>query len=87
MRYFGTAFLGLSAVEGIDVPAVVQAAPQAPGGIDIRDIGVGADGDGEGVVFNEQVLRQMMEGGFDGLTPVLITVTPVRDPLSLMGVK
>ncbi len=55
------------------------------GGIDIRNIDVNKTGHGR-IKFNDVSLQQIFNGGFDGFTPVFIKMTPVNDPLMILGV-
>jgi len=60
---------------------------QSPGGIDIKDIEVSKQNSGAGIRFDDQAVEKILQGGFDGFTPVIINITPVESPLPLLGVR
>ena len=55
------------------------------GGIDIQNIDVNKSGNAK-IKFNDDALKQILSGGFDGFTPVFIKMTPVENPLMILGV-
>ncbi len=55
------------------------------GGIDIRAIDVNKAGAAK-IKFDNAALQEAFSGGFDGFTPVFIKMTPVNDPLMVLGV-
>ena len=48
---------------------------QSPGGIDIKDIEVSKRNAGAGIRFDDQAVEKILQGGFDGFTPVIMRVT------------
>mgnify|MGYP001767428314 CR=1 FL=1 len=54
------------------------------GGIDIQNIDVNKTGNAK-IKFNDDVLRPVLTGGFDGFTPVFLRMTPVDNPLMIFG--
>ncbi len=54
------------------------------GGIDINDFGVEKKGSGK-IRFNDAAMKAIFNGGFGGFTPVLINITPVQNPLMILG--
>lgn len=48
------------------------------GGIDLGDIDIAQQGAAR-IKFNEQALRHVFQGGFNGFTPVFIKLTPLND--------
>jgi len=39
------------------------------------------------VQFDPARLNELMQGGFEGFTPVIINITPIQNPLLLLGVN
>ena len=58
-----------------------------PGGIDLNQINIHRTGKIINVQFDPAQLNALIQGGFKGFTPVIINVTPIQNPLALMGVK
>jgi hypothetical protein len=56
------------------------------GGIDIQNIDVNKTGHVR-IQFNDDVLKQILDGGFNGFTPVFIKMTPVDSPLAVFGMN
>jgi hypothetical protein len=56
------------------------------GGIDIKDISVIRKADGQEIKFDERAVREVLQNGFNGFTPVIINITPVASPLLILGV-
>ena len=54
------------------------------GGIDIQNIDVNKTGKAR-IQFDDAVLRQAFSAGFDGFTPVFINMTPVANPMIILG--
>ena len=91
-RFVASLDMGLSVVDAsrddlqqISSALSEQADPAMNGGIDIKNIDVNKTGHGR-IKFNDATLQQIFNGGFDGFTPVFIKMTPVNDPLMLLGV-
>ena len=57
------------------------------GGIDIQDIGVEKKSAGARIQFNDAAMKAILEGGFDGFTPVFIQMTPIESPLMIFGMN
>lgn len=57
------------------------------GGIDLNQINVKQAGKRVVVWFDPAQLNALMQGGFEGFTPVIINITPISDPLALLGVR
>jgi uroporphyrinogen-III decarboxylase len=57
------------------------------GGIDIQNIDVARTGTGDAIRFDEAALQELVNKGFDGLTPVFLGITSWSNPLTAMGVK
>jgi hypothetical protein len=55
------------------------------GGIDIQNIDVSHKNGSSKIKFNDQALRDVLEHGFNGFTPVIIKITPIQSPLMLLG--
>jgi hypothetical protein len=55
------------------------------GGIDIKNIDVAKTGTAR-IQFNDQAVRDVLANGFNGFTPVILNITPVKDPLMALGV-
>ena len=56
------------------------------GGIDLNQINVNREGKAVVVQFDPAQLDQLMQGGFEGFTPVIINITPIQSPFPLLGV-
>ncbi len=57
------------------------------GGIDLDQINVKRNGRTVNVQFDPAWLSELMQGGFEGFTPVIINITPISSPLSLLGIN
>jgi hypothetical protein len=57
----------------------------ANGGIDLNQINVNRSGKIINIQFDPSQLTEIIQGGFEGFTPVIINVTPIQNPMSLMG--
>ncbi|NTV29379.1 MAG: hypothetical protein HGA80_04780 [Candidatus Omnitrophica bacterium] len=57
------------------------------GGVDVKDIPISHKDGSARVRFNEEALRNVIEQGFNGFTPVIINITPFQSPLLLLGVN
>jgi hypothetical protein len=57
------------------------------GGIDLNQINVKRNGKTVNVQFDQAQLHKLMQGGFEGFTPVIINITPISSPLVLLGVN
>ncbi|MEI6437244.1 MAG: PEP/pyruvate-binding domain-containing protein [Candidatus Omnitrophota bacterium] len=51
------------------------------GGIDIQNIDVARKSGSANIQFNDRAVRDVIKGGFNGFTPVIISVTPMKDLL------
>ncbi|MBF0570014.1 MAG: cyclic nucleotide-binding domain-containing protein [Candidatus Omnitrophica bacterium] len=60
-------------------------ASKSVGGIDIKNIDVARTGDGSPIRFDEAALQELVNKGFDGLTPVFLGWS--ENPLSALGIK
>jgi len=60
---------------------------RAPGGIDLNQISIKRTGNPIKVQFDPSQLEQLMQGGFEGFSPVIINITPLKTPFQLLGVK
>ena len=57
------------------------------GGIDLNQINVNRVGHNTvSVQFDPAQLNELMQGGFEGFTPVIINITPIQSPFPLLGV-
>ncbi len=63
-------------------PKIAQMAEY--GGIDLNAIGIKRLGRTIDVRFDPKELNGLIQGGFEGFMPVIMNVTPVHDPLSLL---
>ena len=59
---------------------------QPPGGIDLNKINVLHNGKTVNVQFDPALLKKLVQGGFEGFTPVIINITPISSPFELLGV-
>ncbi|MBF0122176.1 MAG: 4-alpha-glucanotransferase [Candidatus Omnitrophica bacterium] len=66
-----------------------QAIDTSTGGIDIQNINVtqSRSSDGEKIKFDSSALRELIQDGFNGFTPVIINITPIQNPSIFLGVK
>jgi len=56
------------------------------GGIDLNQINVHRTGKTVNVQFDPAQLNDLMQGGFEGFTPVITNITPIQSPLPLLGI-
>jgi len=56
------------------------------GGIDLNQINVHRTGKTVNVQFDPAQLNDLMQGGFEGFTPVIINMTHIQSPLPLLGI-
>ncbi|MBF0571305.1 MAG: HEAT repeat domain-containing protein [Candidatus Omnitrophica bacterium] len=56
------------------------------GGIDLNQINVLHNGKTVNVQFDPAQLYELMQGGFEGFSPVIINITPIQSPLPLLGI-
>ncbi|MBF0504917.1 MAG: ankyrin repeat domain-containing protein [Candidatus Omnitrophica bacterium] len=56
------------------------------GGIDLNQISIKRNGKIINVQFDPAQLNKLMQGGFQGFSPVIINVTPIQNPLPLLGI-
>ena len=57
------------------------------GGIDLNPINVKRSGKTVTVQFDPAQLNELMQGGFEGFTPVIINITPIQSPFQLLGIN
>ena len=57
------------------------------GGIDLNQIKVNSVGRAIDVQFDQAQFNEFLRGGFDGFSPVIVTITPIQSPLPLLGVN
>ena len=57
------------------------------GGIDLNQINVKRAHRTIEVNFNPAQLNELMQGGFEGFSPVIINITPIQSPLPLLGIS
>ena len=57
------------------------------GGIDLNQINVNRTGNTIKVNFGPAQLNELLQGGFEGFSPVIINITPISSPLPLLGVS
>jgi hypothetical protein len=57
------------------------------GGVDLNQINIDRTGKKVIVDFDPAQLKQLMNGGFEGFMPVIINITPVANPLPLLGIR
>ncbi|MBF0330722.1 MAG: ankyrin repeat domain-containing protein [Candidatus Omnitrophica bacterium] len=55
------------------------------GGIDIKNIDVKKTGNAR-IQFDDQAVREVLVNGFNGFTPVILNITPMKDPLMALGI-
>ena len=55
------------------------------GGIDIQNIDVVHKNGSAKIQFNDQAVRDVLKGGFNGFTPIIINITPIQSPLMVLG--
>jgi len=56
------------------------------GGIDLNQINVNRTGKTVNVRFDPAQLDDLMQGGFEGFTPIIINMTAIQSPLPLLGI-
>jgi len=56
------------------------------GGIDLNQINVKRNGRTVSVQFDQAQLSELVQGGFTGFIPVIISMTPIKSPLPLLGI-
>ena len=57
------------------------------GGIDLNQINVNRTGKTVNVQFDPAQLNELMQGGFEGFTPVITGMTHISSPFQLLGIK
>jgi glucose-6-phosphate isomerase len=57
------------------------------GGIDLNQINVLRNGKTVNVQFDPAQLNELMQGGFEGFTPVIINITHISSPFQLLGIN
>ena len=57
------------------------------GGIDLNQISVLRNGKKVNVQFDPDQLNELMKGGFNGFTPVIINMEQISSPYQLLGIK
>jgi len=57
------------------------------GGIDLNQINVNRTGKTVNVQFDPAQLNQLMQGGFEGFTPVITSMTHISSPFQLLGIN
>jgi hypothetical protein len=57
------------------------------GGIDLNQINVLRNGKKVLVQFDPAQLNELMQGGFQGFTPVIINITRIQSPFQLLGLN
>ena len=57
------------------------------GGIDIKDIGLEKKKSGNKIQLNDQAMKAILDGRFDGFTPVFVQMIPLDNPLTVLGVN
>ncbi len=60
---------------------------KAPGGIDLNQIKVNRTGKTINVQFDQALLSELEQGGFEGFTPVIESMTHISSPFQLLGVN
>jgi hypothetical protein len=68
-------------------PADKAALALPPGGIDLNQINVLRNGKTVNVQFDPAQLNELVKGGFEGFTPVIINMTPIQSPFQLLGIN
>ncbi|MBF0571962.1 MAG: HAD hydrolase-like protein [Candidatus Omnitrophica bacterium] len=76
-------FVNSLKARGIDITDKPTSAEN--GGIDLNQINVKRKGKTVNVQFDPAQLNELMQGGFEGFTPVIINITPIQSPLPLLG--
>jgi hypothetical protein len=80
--------LVVSGIDKLPLPETVGLPDAAMnGGIDIKNIDVTGKNRSVPTRFNDAALRDMLDNGFNGFTPVVISVTPIVSPLPLLGLN
>ena len=61
----------------------------SPGGIDLNasKLNLQKQGSGVDIKFNQAMIAQFKLGNFDGITPVITTITPIANIYPLLGLK
>ncbi len=72
---------------GRDYAQITSIKQKNLGGIDLNQINVKRDGRTVSVRFDQAQLNELMQGGFEGFTPVIISMTPIKSPLPLLGIS
>ena len=57
------------------------------GGIDLNQINVKRNGKTVNVQFDPVQLNELMQGGVEGFTPVIINITHISSPFQLLGIN
>jgi len=76
----------------LQTPAQLNAKDKAalaknPGVIDLNQINVKRTGETVNVQFDPAQLNELMQGGFEGFTPVIINITHISSPFQLLGIN
>ncbi len=66
--------------------AMMNKSLNAPGGIDLNPVHIHRTGKTIAVQFDPAQLNALMQGGFEGFSPVIINIRPIESPLPLLGV-
>jgi 6-phosphofructokinase 1 len=66
---------------------ILNALAKDLGGIDLNQINVKRNGKTVNVQFDQAQLNALMQGGFEGFTPVIISITPIQSPFQLLGIN
>ena len=71
----------------LETPQVISKInPAENGGIDLNQINVLRHGKTVNVQFDPAQLNELMQGGFQGFTPVIINITHISSPFQLLGI-
>jgi hypothetical protein len=70
-----------------DKAALAKVNPAENGGIDLNQINVLRKGKTVNVQFDPAQLNELMQGGFEGFTPVIINITHISSPFQLLGIN
>ncbi len=83
--------LAMDGVSEVELPVQIsqlERVDQAQtGGVDIKDIYIIRKVDGVKLRFNDQVVRDVLKDNFSGFTPVIMNITPVLKPSTLLGAQ
>ncbi len=73
----------------IDSMVDKAALAQSPGGIDLnaRNMNMDVSGEKIDIRFDKATIEQFKRGDFSGVRPVIITITPILNVMSLLGLK